>query len=160
MLSQPALSQTSEPIQEAPIVEEENKSPGGSKYSFSENIPTSKLRDSPYSVSSFAMLVLMTNTTSLEEQITTIAQTLGEQMNSMKERETLSDTQITFLMDKMGNASRSNHEGESFKPKQTHHDEPESSTKSGENSKNLKLSADGSICSDQLKELIKEAIKD
>ena len=39
MLSQPALSQTSEPIQEVPIIEEENKSPDGSKFSFSENIP-------------------------------------------------------------------------------------------------------------------------
>ena len=73
MLSQPALSQTSEPIQEVPIAEEENKSLDGSEFSFSENIPTSKLRDSPHSVSSFAMLVMMTNTTSLEEQDSTIA---------------------------------------------------------------------------------------
>ena len=65
MLSHPALSQTSEPIQEVPIIEEENKSPDGSKFSFSENIPTSKLRDSPRFVSSFAMPVMMTNTTSL-----------------------------------------------------------------------------------------------
>ena len=66
MLSQPALSQTSEPIQEVPITEKENKSPNGSEFSFSENIPTSKLRDSPRSVSSFAMPVMMTNTTSLK----------------------------------------------------------------------------------------------
>ena len=73
MLSQPAFSQTSKSIQEVPIVEEENKSPDGSKFSFSKNIPTSKLRNSPCSVSSFAMLVMMTNTTSLEEQVSTIA---------------------------------------------------------------------------------------
>ena len=72
MLSQPALSQTLEPIQEVSIVKEENKSPDGFEFSFLENIPTSKLRDSPRSVSSFAMLVMMTNTTSLEEQVSTI----------------------------------------------------------------------------------------
>ena len=152
MLSQSALSQTLEPIQEAPIVEEESESPNGFKCSFSKNISSSKLRDSPHSVISSAILVMMTNMTSLEEQVTTIAQTL--------EREALIDTQITFIMDKMGNASGSNCENESFKPKQTHHDEPESSAKSEKNSKNLKISTDGSIFSEQLKELIKEVIKD
>ena len=91
MLSQPALSQTSEPIQEVPIAEEENKSLDGSEFSFSENIPTSKLRDSPHSVSSFSMPIMMTNTTSLEEQVSTIVQTLEELMKSMKEREALRD---------------------------------------------------------------------
>ena len=84
MLSQPALSL--EPTQEALIVEEENESLDGSEFSFSENIPTSKLRDSPHSISSSAMLVMMTNTTSLEEQVSTIAQTLEELMKSMRER--------------------------------------------------------------------------
>ena len=74
MLSQPTLSQTLESIQEVPIAEEENKSPDGSEFSLSENIPTSKLRDSPCSVSSFSMPVMMTNTTSLEEQVSTITQ--------------------------------------------------------------------------------------
>ena len=73
MLSHPALSQTSESIQGVPRVEEENKSPDGFEFSFSENIPTSKLRDSTRSISSFAMPVMMTNTTSLEEQVSTIA---------------------------------------------------------------------------------------
>ena len=73
MLSQPALSQTSESVQEVPIAKEENKSLDGSEFSFSDDIPTSKLRDSPCSVSSFAMPVMMTNTTSLEEQVSTIA---------------------------------------------------------------------------------------
>ena len=73
MLSHPALSQTSESIQGVPRVEEENKSPDGFEFSFSENIATSKLRDCPCSVSSFTMLVMMTNTTSLEEQVSTIA---------------------------------------------------------------------------------------
>ena len=140
MLSQPALSL--EPTQEALIVEEENESLDGSEFSFSENIPTSKLRDSPHSISSSAMLVMMTNTTSLEEQVSTIAQTSEELIRSMKEREALRDTQITFLMDKMGNTFGTNHEDESFKSKQTHNDKPESSTK------DLKLSADGFISSD------------
>ena len=152
MLSQPALSL--EPTQEALVVEEENESLDGSEFSFSENIPTSKLRDSPYSVSSSAMLVMMTNTTSLEEQVLTIAQTLEELIRSMKEREALRDTQITFLMDKMGNTSGTNCEDESFKSKQTYNDKPKSSTK------DLKLSVDGFISSNQLKELIKEAIKE
>ena len=112
MLSQLALSP--EPTQEAPIVEEEDESLDGSKFSSSENIPTSKLRESPHSVSSSTMLVMMTNTTSLEEQVSTIAQNLEELMKSMKEREALRDTQITFLMDKMGNTSGTNHEDESF----------------------------------------------
>ena len=72
----------------------------------------------------------------------------------MKEREALRDTQITFLMDKMGNTFGLNHENEIFKPKQTHNEKLKSSTK------DLKLSANGSITSDQLNELIKEAIKD
>ena len=46
------------------------------------------------------MPVMMTNTTSLEEQVLTIAQTLEELMKSMKERDALRDTQITLLMDK------------------------------------------------------------
>ncbi|XP_023916594.1 uncharacterized protein LOC112028166 [Quercus suber] len=54
----------------------------------------------------------------------------------------------------MGNTARKNREDESFQSKQTHNDKPEGSTK------DLKLSTDGSISSDQLKELIKEAIKD
>nr|POE98005.1 hypothetical protein CFP56_42489 [Quercus suber] len=91
MLSQPALSQTSKSIQEVRIAEEENKLPDDFEFSFSENIHISKLRDSPHSVSSFAMLVMITNTTSLEEQISTIAQTLEELMKSMKEREALRD---------------------------------------------------------------------
>ena len=57
-------------------------------------------------------------------------------------------------MNKMGNTSGTNREDESFQSKQTHNDKPESSTK------DLKLSADGSISLDRLKELIKEAIKD
>ena len=57
-------------------------------------------------------------------------------------------------MDKMGNTSWLNREDESFKPKQTRNDKHESSTK------DLKLSIDRSISSDQPKELIKEAIKE
>ena len=148
------MSQTSEPIEEVPIAKEENKSLDSFEFSFSENISTSKLRDSPHSVSSFAMIVMMSNITSLEEQVSTIAQTLEELMKSMKEREALRDAQITLLMDKMGNTSGLNREDESFKPKQTHNDKPESSTK------DLKLFVDGSISPDQLKELIRKAIKD
>nr|POE94883.1 hypothetical protein CFP56_12736 [Quercus suber] len=71
MLSQLALSP--EPTQEAPIIEEKDESLDGSEFSFSENIPASKLRDSPCFVSSFAMPVMMTNTTFLEEQVPTMA---------------------------------------------------------------------------------------
>ena len=60
------------------------------------------------------MPVMMTNTTSLEEHVLIIAQNLEELMKSMKEREALRDTQITFLMDKMGNTSGTNREDESF----------------------------------------------
>ena len=65
MLSQPALSP--EPTQKAPIVDEEDESLDGSGFSFLDDIPASKLRDSPCSISSFTMLVMMTNITSLEE---------------------------------------------------------------------------------------------
>ena len=85
MLSHPTLSQTSESIQGVPRVEEENKTPDGFEFSFSENIPTSKLRDSTRSISSFTMPVMMTNTTSLEEQVSTIAHTL-EELNKVHER--------------------------------------------------------------------------
>ena len=57
-------------------------------------------------------------------------------------------------MNKMGNTSRPHHEDESSRLKQTHNDKPESSTK------DLNFSTEGSIFPDQLKELIKEAIKD
>ena len=152
MLSRLALSP--KPTKEAPIVDEEDESLDGSEFSFSNNIPTSKLRDSPRFVSSFVMLVMMTNTTSLEEQVLTIAQSLEELMKSMKERGAMRDAQITLLMDKMGNTSGLNREVESSRPKQTLNDKPESSTK------DLNFSTDGSISPDQLKELIKEAIKD
>ena len=89
MLSQPALSL--EPTQEALIVDEEDESLDGSEVSLSDDIPASKLRDSPRSVSSFSITVMMTNTTSLEEQVSTIAQTLEELMKSMKEREAMRD---------------------------------------------------------------------
>ena len=75
-------------------------------------------------------------------------------MKSMKEREALRDTQITLLMDKMGNTSGLNCEDESCRPKQTYNDKPKSSTK------DLNFSTDGSFSPDQLKKLIKEAIKD
>ena len=152
MLSQPALSL--EPTQEALIVDEEDESLDGSEVSLSDDIPASKLRDSPRSVSSFVMPVMMTNTTSLEEQLSTIAQTLEELMKFMKEREAMRDAQITLLMDKMGNTSGVNCEDESSRLKQTHNDRPENSTK------DLNFSTEGSISPDQLKELIKEAIKD
>ena len=126
MLSQPALSQTSKSIQEVPIAEEENKSLDGFEFSISDNIHIANLRDSSRSVTSFSMLVMMTNTTSLEEQVSTIAQTLEELMKSMKEREALRDAQITLLMDKIGNTSGLNREDASSKPKQTHNDKPES----------------------------------
>ena len=140
MLSQPVLSP--EPTQEAPIVEEEDESLDGSEFSFLENIPTSKPRESPHFVSSSAMLVMMTNTTSLEEQVSTIAQTLRELMKSMREREALRDTQITFLMNKKENTSGTNREDESFQSKQNHNDKPKSSIK------DLKLFANGSISPD------------
>ena len=85
---------------------------------------------------------MMTNTKSLEEQVLTIAQTLEELMKSMRETEALRDTQITFLMNKMGNTFGMNHEDESFQSKQTHNDKPESSTK------DLKFYADKSISPD------------
>ncbi|KAL4651247.1 hypothetical protein ACB092_01G145500 [Castanea dentata] len=79
----------------------------------------------------------MTNTTSLEEQVSTIAQTLEELMKFMKEREALRDAQITLLMDKMGNTSGLNREDESSRLNQTHNDKIESSTK------DLNFSTDG-----------------
>ena len=69
MLPQPTLSQTSEPIKEAPMVEEENESTNGSDFSCSENILASKFRDPSHTTSSSTMLVMMTNTTSLEKQV-------------------------------------------------------------------------------------------
>ena len=91
MLSWLALSQNSEPIQEVPIAEEENKSLDGSKFSFPKNILTSKLRDPSHTISSSTMSVMMTNTTSLEEQVSMITQTLEQLMKSMAEREAARD---------------------------------------------------------------------
>ena len=63
----PQLALSPKPTQEAPIVDEEDESLNGSEFSFSNNILASKFKDSPRSVSSFAMPVMMTNATSLEE---------------------------------------------------------------------------------------------
>ena len=71
----------------------------------------------------------------------------------MKEREALRDTQITLLMDKMGNTSGLNCEDESSRPKQSQNEKHKSSTK------DLNFPTDGSISHDQLKKLIKEKTK-
>lgn len=132
-MSWSALSQTSEPIQKALVIEEENESLDGFDFYSLENISTSKLRDSPHFVSSSAMSIIMTNMISFEEQVSTIAQTLEELMKSIKEREALRDTQIAFMINKMGNAFGSNCEDESLKPKQCHYDKVESFVKGEEN---------------------------
>ena len=58
------------------MVKEENELTDGSDFSFPENILTSKLRDTTHTISSSTMSIMMTNTISLEEQVSTIAQTL------------------------------------------------------------------------------------
>ena len=52
-----------------------------------QNILTSKFRDPSHTISSSTMLVMMTNTTSLEKQVLMIAQTLEQLMKPMTERE-------------------------------------------------------------------------
>ena len=118
------------------------------------------IRVSSHTISSSTMSVMMTNTTSLEEQVSSLAQTLEQLMKSMAEREATRDAQIAFMMNKMGNAFGSNHEDESLKPKKSHHDKVNTLANGEENSKNLKNFAFELIFSNQLKKLIKEAIKD
>jgi hypothetical protein len=158
MLSQPALSQTSSTNLDAPIIEEADTSSDESEFSSPESTPMSKLRNSPHSVSSTAMLVMMTNTTSVEEQVSIMAKTLEELMKSIMEREARRDAQLSFMMRKIENVLETNRT-EGDPKKEVHRGEPESSKK-GETSKNLQFSSDGSISPSQLKEFIKDAIKD
>ena len=50
-----------------------------------------KTRDSPRSISSIVMPVMMTNTTSLEKQVSIMAKTLEELMKSKTEKEATRD---------------------------------------------------------------------
>ncbi|GMY33245.1 hypothetical protein FCV25MIE_28487 [Fagus crenata] len=97
LFSQPALSQTSSTNPNAPIIEEVDASSDEFEFSSLESTPMSKLRDSPRSVSSTIMLVMMTNTTSMEEQVSIMAKTLEELMKSITER----DAQMSFVMSKI-----------------------------------------------------------
>ncbi|GMY12287.1 hypothetical protein FCV25MIE_07526 [Fagus crenata] len=76
VLSQPVLSQTSSTNPDAPIIEEVDASSDESEFSFPESTPMSRLRDSPHSISSTVMPIMMTNTTSMEEQVSIMAKTL------------------------------------------------------------------------------------
>ncbi|GMY23899.1 hypothetical protein FCV25MIE_19140 [Fagus crenata] len=84
VLSQPALSQTSSSSQKAPIIEEVDVSSDESEFSSQEITPRSKPRDFPRSVSSTVVSVMMTNMTSLEEQVSIMAKTLDEIMKSIE----------------------------------------------------------------------------
>ena len=76
----------------------------------------SKLRDSPPSVSSTVMPIMMTNTTSMEEQVLIMAKTLEELMKSITERETIRDAQMSFMMSKIENVPETkSHRGGSRK---------------------------------------------
>ena len=101
VFSQPALSQTSSTNPNAPIIEEVDASSDEFEFSSLESTPMSKLRDSPRFVSSTIMLVMMTNTTSMEEQVSIMAKTLEELMKSITEREARRDAQMSFVMSKI-----------------------------------------------------------
>uniref|UniRef100_A0A2N9E9D5 Retrotransposon gag domain-containing protein n=1 Tax=Fagus sylvatica TaxID=28930 RepID=A0A2N9E9D5_FAGSY len=103
VLSQPALYQTSSSSQKASIIEEVDVSSDESEFSSLEITPRSKPRDSPRSVSSIVVSVMMINMTSLEEQVSIMAKTLEELMKSMTEREAARDAQIAFMMNKIEN---------------------------------------------------------
>uniref|UniRef100_A0A2N9IVU3 Retrotransposon gag domain-containing protein n=1 Tax=Fagus sylvatica TaxID=28930 RepID=A0A2N9IVU3_FAGSY len=158
VLSQPALSQTSSMNLDAPIIEEVDASSDESEFSSPESTHMSKLRDSPCSVSLIVMPVMMTNTTSMEEQVSIMAKTLEELMKSITEREAKRDAQMSFVMSKIENVPKSNHTEGDLK-KEVHREEAENS-KNDETPKFLQFSLDRSISSSQLKEFIKDAIKD
>ena len=96
VLSQLALYQTSSSSQKASIIEEVDVSSDESEFSSLEITPRSKPRDSPRSVSSIVVSVMMINMTSLEEQVSIMAKTLEALMKSMTEREAARDAQIAF----------------------------------------------------------------
>ena len=158
VLSQPILSQTSNTSQKAPIIEEVDVLSDEPEFSSLEITTTSKPTNSPCFVSSTVVSVMMTDMTFLEEQVSIMDKTLEELMKSMKEKEAARDAQIAFMMNKIENMSGSNHIDGSSEP-EVHLEEAESSKK-GENSKKLQVSSDGSISFSQLKEFIKDAIKD
>ena len=105
---QPALSQTSSKNLDASIIEEADVSNDESEFSYPESTSMSKSRDSPRSVSSTVMQVMMTNTTSVEEQVSIMAKTLEELMKSITEREAKRDAQISFMMNQIANMPKSN----------------------------------------------------
>ncbi len=137
VLSQPALSQTSSTNPDAPIILEVNASRDESEFSFPKSTPMSRLRDSPRSVSSTVVPVMMTNTTSMEEQVSIMAKTLEELMKSITEREVRRDAQMSFVMSKIESMLEPNRiEGDPAK--EVHREEAESS-KNGEAPKNFTI---------------------
>jgi hypothetical protein len=137
MLSQPTLSQTSSTNLYASIIEEAYTSIDEFEFSSPESTPMSKLRDSPHSISSTVMLVMMTNTTCMEEQVSIMAKTLEELMKSITEREARRDAQISFVMSKIENMPESNRT-DGIQKKEVHREEAESS-KNGEISKKFTI---------------------
>ncbi|GMY34052.1 hypothetical protein FCV25MIE_29294 [Fagus crenata] len=91
VLSQPTLSQTSNSNQKVPIIEEVDVSSDKFEFSSPESTLMTKTRDSPRSISSIVMPVTMTNTTSLEKQVSIMAKTLEELMKSKTEKEATRD---------------------------------------------------------------------
>ena len=102
---------------------------------------------------------MITNMTSLEEEVSIMARNVKELMKSWTKREATRNAQIDFMLNKIKNVSWSNHTYGN--PKQLDHQEQvEASTKGEKTLKDLQISIDGSISSNQLMEFIQDAIKD
>ena len=83
------------------------------------------------------MLVMMTNTTSMEEQVSIMAKTLEELMKSITEREVRRDAQMSFVIRKIESMPEPNRT-EGDPAKEVHREEAESS-KNGEAPKNFTI---------------------
>jgi hypothetical protein len=84
MLIQQALSQTFGLNQKSPVIEKVDESSDEFEFSSQGSTYSSKPRDTPHSVSTTVMLVMMTNTTSLEVQVSIITNEVHDRKWSHK----------------------------------------------------------------------------
>ena len=123
-------------------------------YSSDNSVPSSPRQSSASKTSSKVMTVMMIGSTSLEEQVTLLAKSMEILAASIKEK----DKQIAFMMNKIVTLTgkRSAILEQNLNPN-LHEEEEENSTKTVIESQ---PKPNEMVTPNQLKELIKEAIKD
>ena len=122
-------------------------------YSSDNSVPSSPRQSSASKTSSGVMTVMMTGSTSLEEQVALLAKSMEMLAASVKEK----DEQIAFMMNKIATLTGKGSTTSEQNLNPNLHEEEENSTKAVIESQ---PKSNEMVTPNQLKELIKEAIKD